>query len=59
MFKLVRIDNFYFVVKDIKKSIDFYTKLLGKQPTNITENRWADWENENNKVYFGINCNTK
>ena len=54
MFKLVRIDNFYFVVKDIKKSIDFYTKLLGKQPTNITENRWADWENENNQVYFGI-----
>lgn len=54
MFKLVRIDNFYFVVKDIKKSIEFYTKLLGKQPTNITENRWADWENENNQVYFGI-----
>ena len=51
---MVRIDNFYFVVKDIKKSIDFYTKLLGKQPTNITENRWVDWENENNQVYFGI-----
>ena len=54
MISLIKIDNFYFVVKDIKKSIDFYTKLLGKQPTNITENRWADWENENNQVYFGI-----
>ena len=54
MISLIKIDNFYFVVKDIKKSIDFYTKLLGKKPTNITENRWADWENENNQVYFGI-----
>ena len=54
MISLIRIDNFYFVVKDIKKSIDFYTKLLGKKPTNITENRWADWKNENNQVYFGI-----
>ena len=54
MISLIKIDNFYFVVKDVKKSIDFYTKLLGKEPTNITENRWADWENENNQVYFGI-----
>lgn len=51
---MIKIDNFYFVVEDINKSINFYTRLFKKEPTNITENRWADWENENNKVYFGI-----
>jgi len=50
----MKIDNFYFVVEDINKSIKFYAKLLEKEPTNITENRWADWENENNQIYFGI-----
>ena len=50
----MKIDNFYFVVEDINKSIKFYTELLEKKPTNITENRWADWENENNQIYFGI-----
>lgn len=50
----MKIDNFYFVVEDINKSIKFYTELLEKEPTNITENRWADWENENNLIYFGI-----
>lgn len=38
----MKIDNFYFVVEDISKSIKFYTELLEKEPTNITENRWAD-----------------
>ena len=56
---MIKIDNFYFVIEEINKSINFYTKLFGKEPTNITENRWADWENENNKAYFGINYNTK
>lgn len=50
----MKIDNFYFVVEDINKSIKFYTELLEKEPSNITENRWADWENENNQIYFGI-----
>ena len=50
----VKIDNFYFVVEDIAKSIEFYSILLNSRPTNITENRWADWENENNQIYFGI-----
>ena len=50
----MKIDNFYFVVENIEKSIMFYTKLLDKEPTNITSNRWADWENENNQIYFGI-----
>lgn len=50
----MKIDNFYFVVEDIEKSIEFYSELLNKKPTNITENRWADWENENNQIYFGI-----
>lgn len=51
---MIKIDNFYFVVEDINKSINFYTKLFDKKPTNITEDRWADWENEDNNVYFGI-----
>ena len=50
----MRIDNFYFVVENIEKSIEFYSKLLEKNPTTIRENRWADWENEDNKIYFGI-----
>ena len=50
----MKIDNFYFVVEDIAKSIEFYSKLLDSRPTNITENRWADWENKNNQIYFGI-----
>lgn len=50
----MRVDNFYFVVEDIEKSIKFYSELLNKKPTNIIENRWADWENENNQIYFGI-----
>lgn len=50
----MKIDNFYFVVEDIEKSILFYSALFHKQPTHITENRWADWENENNQIYFGI-----
>ena len=50
----MKIDNFYFVVEDVQRSIEFYSELLNKKPTNITENRWADWENENNQVYFGI-----
>ena len=50
----MRIDNFYFVVEDITKSINFYSKLFEEEPTNVTENRWADWQNEDNKIYFGI-----
>ena len=50
----MRIDNFYFVVEDITKAIKFYSKLFEKEPTNITENRWADWQNRDNRTYFGI-----
>ena len=50
----MKIDNFYFVVSDIEKSIEFYSILLNKQPTNIIGKRWADWENENNQIYFGL-----
>lgn len=50
----MRIDNFYFIVENVEKSINFYSELLGKKPTNITGNRWADWENENGQIYFGI-----
>lgn len=50
----MKIDNFYFVVEDIEKSVCFYSELLNKKPTNIIENRWADWENNNDQIYFGI-----
>ena len=50
----MKIDNFYCVVEDITKSINFYSKLFEEEPTNVTENRWADWQNEDNKIYFGI-----
>ena len=50
----MKIDNFYFVVENIEKSIEFYSKLFNKKPTNIIGARWADWENENNQIYFGI-----
>lgn len=50
----MRIDNFYFVVENIEESVHFYTKLLDMKPTNIISNRWADWENENGQIYFGI-----
>ena len=50
----MRIDNFYFVVEDITKAIKFYSKLFEEEPTNITENRWADWQNRDNRTYFGI-----
>lgn len=50
----MKLDNFYFVVSDIEKSIEFYSALLDKQPTNITGTRWADWENANNQIYFGV-----
>lgn len=50
----MRIDNFYFVVENIEESVHFYTKLLDTKPTNIISNRWADWENENGQIYFGI-----
>ncbi|MBQ8727240.1 MAG: VOC family protein [Oscillospiraceae bacterium] len=50
----MKIDNFYFVVDNIEESIAFYTELLDEKPTNITDDRWADWKNENNQIYFGI-----
>lgn len=50
----MKIDNFYFVVKNIDKSIKFYSELLGKAPSNIIGDRWADWKDENQQIYFGI-----
>lgn len=50
----MKIDNFYFVVEDIIKSIKLYSCLLEKNPSNIVKTRWADWENENNQIYFGL-----
>lgn len=48
------IDNFYFVVENIKKSVAFYSELFEKKPATVTGDRWADWKTENGQVYFGI-----
>lgn len=50
----MKIDNFYFVVDNIEKSINFYSQLLNEEPSNVIENRWADWNNTNKQIYFGI-----
>lgn len=50
----MRLDNFYFVVSNIKKSIEFYEKIFNEKPTNVVGNRWADWRNSDNQIYFGI-----
>lgn len=50
----MRIDNFYFVVNDIKKSIEFYSKLLKSEPSDIIGSRWAEWKGEDSQVYFGL-----
>ena len=50
----MEIDNFYFVVENIEKSAAFYSELLGTKPTNVVGDRWADWQNENGQIYFGI-----
>lgn len=39
--EMIKIDNFYFVVENIEKSVEFYTALLNQKPTNITKNRRA------------------
>lgn len=52
------LDNFYFVVSNIEKSIEFYSALLDAKPsaTTMGENglRWAEWRREDSAVYFGI-----
>ena len=52
--EMVKIDNFYFVVENIEKSVEFYTALLNQKPANIIKDRWADWENNQGQIYFGI-----
>ena len=39
--EMIKIDNFYFVVENIEKSVEFYTALLNQKPTNIKKNRRA------------------
>lgn len=50
----MKLDNFYFVVKDLEKSIEFYSLLLNSKPSNINGKRWADWNNDGSNIYFGI-----
>ena len=39
--EMVKIDNFYFVVENIEKSVEFYTTLLNQKPANIIKDRRA------------------
>ena len=39
--KMIKIDNFYFVVENIEKSVEFYTTLLNQKPANIIKDRRA------------------
>lgn len=50
----MKIDNFYFVVENVEKSISFYSELFGMKPSSVIDNRWADWGNSSNQIYFGI-----
>ncbi len=50
----MKIDNFYFVVENIEKSVMFYSQLLDREPTKITGSRWADWGDGASQNYFGI-----
>lgn len=70
--KKISFGSTYFVVSDIERSIDFYTKLVGKPPTNTEihngQLRWADWGEdakfaliasfvfEPNKIVYGNNA---
>jgi predicted enzyme related to lactoylglutathione lyase len=51
---MIKIDHFYITVTDLDKAIDFYQKLLGKKISHREKNRWADFKESENEVYFGI-----
>ena len=51
---MIRIEGFYFTVSDLKKSVDFYEKLLGVKPAHTEGGRWADFYN--GETHFGLLC---
>jgi len=40
---MITIEGFYFTVTNLARSVKFYEELLGIKPTNMEENRWADF----------------
>ena len=51
---MIGIEGFYFTVSDLKRSVDFYEKLLEIKPTNMEGDRWADFYN--GEKHFGLLC---
>jgi Lactoylglutathione lyase and related lyases len=42
----MRIEKLHIFVKDMDKSIEFYKKLLGMEPTDKAYDRWAQFDFE-------------
>jgi len=51
---MIAIEGFYFTVLDLKRSVEFYEKLLGIKPTHIEGDCWADFHN--GEKHFGLLC---
>ena len=50
--RALKIDHVYLSVKNLKRAIAFYEKLLGLKVKHKFENRWADFED--NGFYLGL-----
>jgi lactoylglutathione lyase len=53
---MISVEGFYFLVTDLKRSIDFYEKLLDIKPSHVEGDRWADFYYGGEKYYFGLLC---
>lgn len=51
---MLKIDHFYVTVSDLDRAINFYQKLLGKEISNREKDRWADFKESEEEIYFGI-----
>lgn len=51
---MITIDHFYVTVTDLDEAINFYQEILQRKVTHREGNRWADFDDDNGQVYFGI-----
>lgn len=42
----MRLGTIYILVSDIKKSVDFYSKLLQEKPLKANDDRWVQFSNK-------------
>ena len=54
---MITVEGFYFTVSDLKRSVEFYEKLLGIKPLHLEGDRWADFHN--GEKHFGLLCDKK